>query len=137
MNILLLGQETTFSPLLLEALKQAGHGWQFPATRENAVALIQQHSFDCVVLSYSLASDMIEEFIEVLGQVCPACPIIAMSEQDHMDWKLQPTMILRADQDSEALIANLAMVEQRARLSPHPQDKAGTSKSHRVIRRSL
>jgi len=42
MNILLLGQVTNFRPLLVEALKQAGHEWQFPATRENAVALIQQ-----------------------------------------------------------------------------------------------
>jgi DNA-binding NtrC family response regulator len=137
MNILLLGQETNFPPLLVEAMKQAGHGWQLPATRENAVALIQQHSFDCVVLSYSLASDMIEEFIELLNQFCPACPIIAMSEQDGMDWKLQPTMILRANLDSEVFIANLAAIEQRARLSPHQQDKAGTSKSHRRIRRSL
>ena len=56
MNILLLGQETNFRPLLVEALEQAGHEWQFPVTRENAVALIQQHTFDCVVLSYSLAS---------------------------------------------------------------------------------
>src|SRR5438309_9210914 len=109
MNILLLGQETNFRPPLVEALKQAGHEWQFPATRENAVALIQQHTFDCVVLAYSLASEMIEEFVELLNQVCPACPIIAMSEQDDMDWKLQPTMIIRADQDSEALIATLQL----------------------------
>src|SRR5438270_2437798 len=127
MNILLLGQETNFRPPLVEALKQAGHEWQFPATRENAVALIQQHTFDCVVLSYSLASEMIEEFVELLNQVCPACPIVAMSEQDDMDWKLQPAMIIRADQDLEALIANLAIVEQRARLSPHQPDQAGTS----------
>jgi len=88
-----------------------------------------------VVLSYSLASEMIEEFIELLNQVCPACPIITMSEQDDMDWKLQPTMLVRADQGSEALIANLAMVEQRARLSPHQQ--ARTPKSHKFIRCSL
>ena len=50
-----------------------------------------------MVLSYSLASEMIEEFMELLNQVCPACPIVAMSEQDDMDWKLQPTMIVRAD----------------------------------------
>ena len=42
MNILLLGQETNFRPLLVEALKQAGHEWQFPATRENAVAARQR-----------------------------------------------------------------------------------------------
>ena len=133
MNILLRGQETNFRPLLVEALKQAGHEWQFPATRESAVALIQQHTFDCVVLSYSLASGMIEEFMELLNQVCP-CPIVAMSEQDDMDWKLQPTMIIRVDQDSDALIANLAMVE-RARLSPHRQEQAGASKSHKLIGR--
>ena len=137
MNILLFGQETNFRPLLVEALKQAGHEWQFPATRESAVALIQQHTFDCVVLSYSLASEMIEEFMELLNQVCPACPIVAMSEQDDMDWKLQPTMIVRADQDSEALIAKLAIVEQRVRLSPHRQGQAGTSKSHKPVRGSL
>jgi DNA-binding NtrC family response regulator len=73
MNILLLGQETNFRPLLMEALKQAGHGWQLAAIWENAVALIQQHTFDCVMLSNSLASEMIEEFIELLNQVCPAC----------------------------------------------------------------
>ena len=110
MKMLLLGQETNFSPLLLEALKQAGHGLQVSATGENAFALIQQHSFDCVVVSYSLASDMIEEFIELLNQVCPACPIIAISEQDGMDWKLQPTMIVRANRDLESLIANLGQI---------------------------
>jgi len=90
-----------------------------------------------VVLSYSLASEMIEVFMELLNQVCPAYPIVAMSEQDDMDWKLQPTMIIRADQDSDALIANLAMVEQRARLSLHQQEQAATSKSHKPVRGSL
>jgi DNA-binding NtrC family response regulator len=124
MNILLLGQETNFRPLLMEALKQAGHGWQFAATWDNADALIQQHTFQCVLLSYSLASEMIEEFIELLNQVCPACPIIAISEQAEMDWKLQPTTMVRADHGFEALIACLAGIEQRARFSPHQDDGA-------------
>ena len=86
------------------------------------------------MLSYSLASDMIEEVIELLNQVCPACPIIAISEQAEMDWKLQPTTMVRADQDFKALIACLAGIEQRARLAPH-DDRADSRKTNRFFRR--
>jgi len=40
-------------------------------------------------------------------------------------------MIIPADQDSDALIANLATVEQHACLSRKQQEQAGTSKSHK------
>ncbi len=102
-------------PSIVETLERAGHSVQFPGTREEALIALNRRAFDCVVLSYSLSNTTIEEFIELLKQTYPTCPIIALSENSGMDWKLEPSRMLQLRQGPEVLISTLALIERRAR----------------------
>lgn len=85
MNVLRLCRRCDLEPSVVEALERAGHNVQFPSSREEGLAFIDRRAFDCVVLSYSLANATIEQFIELLKQASPACPIIALSGSNEMN----------------------------------------------------
>jgi CheY-like chemotaxis protein len=129
MNVLLLGRRRDLEPSIVETLERAGHSVQFPGTREEALIALNRRAFDCVVLSYSLSNTTIEEFIELLKQTSPTCPIIAISENSGMDCKLEPSRMLQLRQGPEVLISTLAVIERRARASEYDQAQVIGSKT--------
>ena len=125
MNVLLLGSKGDWEPSIVATLERAGHIIQVPKRLEEALSLINQRSFDCVVLSYSLSNEVIEQFVELLKQACPTCPLIAISENGAMDLKLQPARMLQWSQGVEALVTTLAMMERRMRRLNKQQNGPG------------
>jgi DNA-binding NtrC family response regulator len=127
MNVLLLARKDDLEPSISETLQRAGHNVQFPGSKQEALFLIHQRSFDCVVLFYSLSNDTIEELSELLKQACPTCPIVAVSQNGHMDFKLQPATMVQWRQGAEALLATLSMIERRSGAGEQHRDIEGAS----------
>lgn len=88
------------------------HGFRVstPATVAAAMEAIRRREFDIVVLSYTLASDVVEELAEQVRQYCPSCPLIAISDTRSIDRKIFPDATAFAQDGPAALIAALHRV---------------------------
>jgi hypothetical protein len=132
MNVLLLGRKRDLEPCIVEALERAGHTVQFPSSREEALAFIGAL---CLRRAFLFSSDgTIEELIELLKQASPTRPIIAISENNVMDWKFEPARTLQLRQGPEALVSALSFIERRARIT-EKRDQARPIRSQNPERR--
>jgi CheY-like chemotaxis protein len=91
---------------LYRAEVMRGHGLNVvtPRSKEEAVLTIQQGEVDVVVLTYTLPSDTVNEFAELVRQYCPGCRLVAISETGKFDSRVAPDAIVIASRGPTALI---------------------------------
>ena len=113
MTVLLLASQRELGLFRIHALEGAGFHVLFPAGHEEARKAIQAGGFNVVLLSYSIADKFAREFMDLIRQTCPACPVVAISKDPWNDTKLQPDATVLADQGPEAMVEAVKNVTQR------------------------
>ena len=113
-RVLLIGRLRELALYRAEVLRMHGFQVATPQTPAAATELIRRHQFDIAVLSYTLASDVVEELAEQIRQHCPSCPLIAISETRSFDKKVFPDETVFAEEGPAALIAALRRVSRDA-----------------------
>ena len=78
-----------------------------PASRAETLGILQRGGFDAVIISYTLSSDSVLEYIELVRQICPGCPIVVISKTGNLDPKVMPDEIVMADHGPRALMEAL------------------------------
>ncbi|HEU5231739.1 MAG TPA: response regulator [Terriglobales bacterium] len=109
-RVLLIGKFRELALYRAEVLRMHGFRVSTPATVAAAMEAIRRREFDIVVLSYTLASDVVEELAEQVRQYCPSCPLIAISDTRSIDRKIFPDATAFAQDGPAALIAALHRV---------------------------
>lgn len=109
-RVLLIGRFRELALYRAEVLRVHGFQVSTPATVAAAMDTIRRREFDIVVLSYTLASDVVEELAEQVRQYCPNCPVIAISDNRSVDKRIFPDAIAFAEDGPAALIAALRRV---------------------------
>jgi len=106
-KVLLFGRVRELALYRAEVLRQ--HGFQVitPSSRTEAVAAIEAGGVGAAILSYTLSSETVEEFAEIVKQKCPECALIAISQTGLVDRKITPDEIVIADDGPAALVAAL------------------------------
>jgi DNA-binding NtrC family response regulator len=108
--VLLVGRLRELALYRAEVRRMYGFRVNTPATPDAAMEVIRRREFDIVVLSYTLASDLVEELAEQVRQYCPRCPLIAISESRGVDKRIFPDETVFAEDGPSALIAALRRV---------------------------
>lgn len=109
-RVLLIGKFRELALYRAEVLRMHGFRVSTPATVAAAMGAIRRREFDIVVLSYTLASDVVEQLAEQVRQYCPSCPLIAISDTRSIDKKIFPDQTAFAEDGPAALIAALRRV---------------------------
>ena len=109
-RVLLIGRFRELALYRAEVLRVHGFQVSTPATVVAAMDTIRRREFDIVVLSYTLASDVVEELAEQVRQYCPKCPVIAISDNRSTDKRILPDETAFAEDGPAALIAALRRV---------------------------
>ena len=109
-RVLLIGKFRELALYRAEVLRMHGFRVSTPATAAAALEAIRKREFDIVVLSYTLASDVVEELAEQVRQYCPSCPLIAISDTRSIDKRILPDETAFAEDGPAALIAALRRV---------------------------
>jgi hypothetical protein len=72
--------------------------------------VMKRGDFDSVVLSYTLPNAIVEKLAEHARDVCPDCPIIAITDTPVLDRLISPDAIALAHEGPPALLAALRKV---------------------------
>jgi ActR/RegA family two-component response regulator len=88
-----------------EYLSAKGYDVIAPSSREQALEVIRRGSFQLAVLTYTLSSDSVLEYADLLRQHCPACPLIVIANTNRTDRAVDPDEVVLADEGPEALLA--------------------------------
>lgn len=108
--MLLVGMIRELALYRAEVLRLHGFRVITPSTPAAAMEVIRRRDFDIVVLSYTLASSVVEELAEQARQYCPSCPVVAISDNRGIDKKIFPDETVFAEDGPPALIAALRRV---------------------------
>ncbi|HWC20243.1 MAG TPA: response regulator [Terriglobales bacterium] len=112
-RVLLIGRFRELALYRAEVL--SGHGFRVftPQTLEEAVRVIRSKAFDVAVLSYTLSSEIVEQLAQLIREYCPSSPLIAISETQRLDRRINPDETVIADEGPAALIAALRRVTRK------------------------
>lgn len=115
MTVLMLGLHVELGRYRAEFLRSHSIDVIFPESKVAAVEAIRAGGFDIVLVSYSLSDDTVKELLEMVDQVCPACPVIRISNQRWPDRQLEPDTTVLATDPPEALLAAIQRLEKKQR----------------------
>jgi CheY-like chemotaxis protein len=112
-QVLMIGRLRELALYRAEVLRSHGFTVAAPASKEEAIAAIRRGHFDAAILTYTLSSDTVQELAELIGEYCPDCPIIAISNTKKEDREIDPDEIVLADEGPRGLLAALRRVTRR------------------------
>lgn len=116
MTVLMLGEQLELGHYRAEFLQSYGIHVVFPESKKDAVAAIRDVNFDVVILSYTLSDATSKELIELVEQVRPNCPLIAITKQRWDDRDFKPTETVLDTDPPHDLLEALKRIEARHRL---------------------
>lgn len=116
MTVLMLGKQLELGHYRAEFLQSYGIHVVFPETRKDAVAAIRAGNFHAVILSYTLSNDLATELLELVEQVCPDCPLIAITTKRWDDREFKPDETVLDTAPPQELLEALKRIEARHRL---------------------
>ena len=93
-----------------EVLRQSGFVVYTPADIEEAVQTMQRNEFDALVLSYTLPDETVQFLAERGREICPDCPIVAITTTGTTDRRIQPNAIALANEGPASLLNALHSV---------------------------
>lgn len=75
------------------------------------MAAIHGSAFDIAIVSYTLSSRSVEEFVELLRQKAPQTAIISIAEHGWEDCRIEPDDTVLANDGPQALVAAVQRIE--------------------------
>jgi hypothetical protein len=109
-RVLMVGSFRELALYRAEVLRQSGFAVSVPNTIEEAMRVMKRGDFDSVILSYTLPNSTVEKLAEHARDVCPDCPIIAITDTPVLDRLISPDAIALAHEGPPALLAALRKV---------------------------
>ena len=106
-RVLMLGTIRELALYRAEVLHQHGFHVQIATNRSQALDLIQAGNYDVVVLSYTLPDAVVKELADEMRELCPQCPVIAISDAQRPDPIIKPDQMILADEGPAALLSAL------------------------------
>ena len=103
-RVLLLGSHRELSLYRAAFLKTHGFDVDLPQGRNEVFRRIQEGGFDMVLLSYTLSSESVLDYTDMVREFCPACPLIVISKSGTEDKRVSPDAVVKADDGPEALL---------------------------------
>ena len=111
-RVLVIGRLRELALYRVEFLRQAGYIAAAPTDADEALSIMRRGHFDAIVLSYTLANEVVQRFADTAREYCPDCPIIAITETYMVDRRIAPDAIALADGGPSALLSALGRVLQ-------------------------
>jgi hypothetical protein len=109
-RVLLFGKHRELALYRAEVLRHSGFRVVIPRTRQEAIDAVRHGDFDAAILSYTLSADTVEELAELVRQHCPTCPLITISQERTRDPRIDPDVIVLAEDGPPALLTALRQV---------------------------
>lgn len=109
-RVLLFGKHRELALYRAEVLRHSGFRVVIPRTRQEAVDAVRHGDFDAAILSYTLSADTVEEIAELVRQHCPKCPLITIAQERTVDRRIDPDVIVLAEDGPPALLTALRRV---------------------------
>jgi hypothetical protein len=78
-RVLMVGRLRELALYRAEVLRLAGFNVSIPADVADALQTMRTGQFDAIVLTYTLASDVMEQLAKAARKYCPDCPVIAIT----------------------------------------------------------
>lgn len=112
-RVLLLGRVRELALYRAEVL--SGHGYRVltPSNKEEAVRAIRGGNYDVAILTYTLSSETVEEFAQLIREYCARCPVIVITDTNRFDRRINPDETVIADDGPAALVAALRRVTRK------------------------
>ncbi len=114
MTVLMLGCHLETGHYRAEFLKSHGIDVIFPESKQAAIAAIRAGGFGVVIMSYSLSDQTAKELMEYVEQVCPECPLIAITENSWHDSTLRPDATVLATDPPQSLFDAMDRIQRRS-----------------------
>ena len=109
-RVLLLGRIRELALYRSEYLRTKGFAVIAPASHREAIDFIRRGTFDAAILTYTLSSDTVLEYADLIRQNCPHCPVLVIANSKTEDRRVNPDAVVMADGGPEALLAALRQV---------------------------
>lgn len=103
-RVLLLSADAELSLLRSYALAHAGFAVARADSRKEAFRLLEQETFDAVVISYSMSMKNLTEMTELFRARNPNAPIVAVTKGKWQDLKIKFDSAMAGEEGPEALI---------------------------------
>jgi CheY-like chemotaxis protein len=113
MTVLMLGRNLELALYRAEVLRNAGHTVTIPKDKQEAMAAIHGSAFDIAIITYTLSSRTVEEFVELLRQKAPQTAIVSIAGHGWEDRLIEPDETVLAADGPQALVAALKRIEAR------------------------
>ena len=115
MTVLMLATQVELGHYRAEFLQSHGVGVKvvFPESKAAAVSAIRGGNFDAVILSYTIPNEIAKELVELIDQVCPECPLIAITRERWEDREFNPDQTVLDTDPPQTLLEALARVSKR------------------------
>lgn len=109
-RVLLFGKHRELALYRAEVLRHSGFRVVIPRTRQEAIDAVRHGDFDAAILSYTLSAETVEEIAEMVRQHCPTCPLITIAQERTVDRRIDPDVIVLAEDGPPALLTALRRV---------------------------
>lgn len=112
-KVLLIGRIRELALYRSEYLRAKGFSVIIPAGKAEVLEAIRRGGYDVVVLTYTLSSENVLEFAEMVRQHYPRCPVIVISNDGKTDREVNPDAMVLADDGPNGLLSALFRVSNR------------------------
>jgi len=113
--LLLISANRELSLLRAYALQRAGYSISRADSRQDALGLLNQQ-FDALIISYSVAPEMIVEMTELFRERNPNSPVIGVTQQSWQDLKIAADYTITGEEGPEALLETVETALNRKQL---------------------
>lgn len=112
-RVLMLGRLRELALYRAEVLKHHGFEVIAPATEAEAFAAIRQGTYDIAVVSYTLSDIAVRQFVDLIRQYCPRCPVLAIAQSTRYDRLIEPDSVVVGDEGPDELVKAIRQLLQR------------------------
>ena len=109
-RVLLLGRIRELALYRSEYLRTKGFAVIAPTSQQEAVDFIHRGTFDAAILTYTLSSELVLEYADMIRQNWPHCPVVVIANSETEDRRVKPDVVVMADGGPEALLTALRRV---------------------------
>lgn len=109
-RVLVIGRQRELALYRAEFLRLAGFIVLIAADVDEAIRIMQRGAFDAIVLSYTLPSRDVQYLADAARDYCSECAVIAISNSNTVDPRVQPDALVLADEGPAGLVSALKRI---------------------------
>ncbi len=103
-RVLMLGRLRELALYRAEVLRHHGFDVIAPANDAEAVTAIRQANFDIAIISYTLSDVSVRQFVDLIRQYRPECPLLAIAQSAQYDRLIEPDSVVIGDNGPAELV---------------------------------